>query len=623
MIRYSLFFLLSFAATVAGCRIVQEVPEGGRIASSSGDHDCDAGTCTIDLASGSAWSEIFTGEPEEGFVFSEWKKAQGYLCGGSSEPCALQLPADQDFPDATVYLEPVFSSLTGERSSLPADPPAGDLSFATQWVPSRVASCIVGANESPVLAKTTAAIVDADLDRTVYEPAVVFTDEAFTVLLKQSRFSGASVTQQEAFPDYQPFRAVDGDSSLSFFDDGTHGDLNAGDGVYTRSCVGVTSAEAAGAQPTSGAFDLFMLNPNLRGTESTTRVAKNVRMNNVGIFVSIGDDYSTAMGLGRHWEVFDPGSCKACHYAWHFFGDVFDFFVVSVRQAWAGVGYTRVHDFIAGTGHNPPYANYSYWDGPMDDGREHPEYIGMIYDGYPGNTGGTTHEMGHGLLGINTKDFPVADSGQWNDGDGAHIDSDTTLTGDLQGPLWDPVRGFPIPVKYDDGSEYPWQMPDAYLEVNEQGQVVLSPKLESSFRWADIFLYMMGLIDAEDSTERYLKLINPKLINCESTTDYLICPGQVVTADESIEFGIADMVERYGPWQSFNADFDPSDLAMGILFVSDREHTEAEITLHTMVNREISATGQPLLEAQRIPWTWTTRGLSRVRTDFTNYLLPN
>ncbi|MEM7691835.1 MAG: choice-of-anchor X domain-containing protein [Pseudomonadota bacterium] len=623
MIRCFLIVLTVVVTTLAGCRIVQEVPEGGRIVSSSGNNDCAEGSCTIDLESGPSWSETFTGEPDDGFVFVEWKKAQGYLCGGSSEPCALQVPAEQDLLDVTVYLEPVFSQLNAERSSLPADPSPEDLSFATQWVPSRVSSCSVGDNESPVLAKTTAALAEADLDRTVYEPAVVFTDEAFTVMLKQSRFSGTSVTQRAAFPDYQPFRAVDGASSLSFFDDGTHGDLAAGDGVYTRSCVGVTSAEAAGAQPTSGAFDLFMLNPSLRGSETTSRLAKNVRMNSVGIFVSIGDDYSTAMGLGRHWEVFNPGSCKACHYAWHFFGDVFDFFVVSVRQAWAGAGYTRVHDFIAGTGHNPPFANYSYWDRPMDDGREHPEYIGMIYDGYPGNTGGITHEMGHGLLGINTADFPFADAGEWNDGDGAHIDSDTTLTGDLQGPLWDPERGFPIPVKYDDGSEYPWQMPDAYLEVNTSGQVVLAPKLEDSFLWSDIFLYMMGLIEAEESTERYFKLVNPQLSGCEATDDYLICPEQIVAAEETFEFAVSDMVERYGPWQSFNAAFDPTNIALGMLFVSDREHTEAEITLHTMVNRELLATGRPDLQEQKIPWPWTTGGRSRIRLDFSSFLLPD
>ncbi|MEM8941675.1 MAG: hypothetical protein AAGC91_05925 [Pseudomonadota bacterium] len=619
-----LLTVLALLLALSACKVVLKVPEGGSIVSASGENSCSEGACTIDVGAANGLSDTFTAIPNEGFFFVEWKKAQGYLCGGSAEACTLQVDEENSARDITVYLEPVFKSLDLERSPAPPRPPLDDASFAVDWSPSRVDNCAVDENVSPVLAATSAAAATFETSfRNVYEPSIVFLDETFTMMIKRDT-EAISLTQEQAFPDFQPFRVVDGEDSVIFYDDGTHGDQVAGDGILTRSCVAVLESELGRGQLFGGVYDLFFLNPALRDTESATRISEAVRVNEAGMFISLGDHYSEAMGSGRHWEIFDPGLCVACQHAWHEYGDIFDFLSVLPRQAWAGQGYTRVHDFIQGTGHQPPFDGFSYWDRPMGDGRPHPEYIGMLYHGWPGSTEGVTHELAHGLVGINTKDFPRAGNGQWNAGDGAHPDADTTLQGDLLGPLWDPERGFPYPVRVDDGSPNPWEMPTARLGADANGNLRLVPITVEEQRFSEIFLYMMGLISAEESTERYFKVVNPALsAGCEPTEFDLICPpATTISADEVIEFSVADMVARYGPWGSANPEFDPSNLRLGLLFASDRNHTEAEITLHTLVFEGLpKPKSSPTLDEN--PWTFSTRGLSRLRTDFRNFRLPS
>lgn len=95
---------------LSSCKIIQIVPEGGNIVSSSGINDCSAGqTCEIDVPNGEDFSDTFTAVANEGFVFTGWKRDQAFLCGGISEPCALVgVPGSFTDQDIDTFLEPVF-----------------------------------------------------------------------------------------------------------------------------------------------------------------------------------------------------------------------------------------------------------------------------------------------------------------------------------------------------------------------------------------------------------------------------------------------------------------------------------------------------------------------------------
>ncbi|MEE4192245.1 MAG: choice-of-anchor X domain-containing protein [Halieaceae bacterium] len=605
------------------CKIVLQLPDGGEIQSATDANNCTTDECTIDWDGSEAFIDTFTPVPPEDSRFVEWREEPGYLCGGSTEPCSVFLPAHPVFAsDVSVYLEPIFQVLNGDRSPEPAEPGPSDASFAKAWTPSPASQCSVSENVSPTLAPVSAAMGTIDFERRIYEPSIVFTDETFTMLLRRE-WPESTMTLEEAVNDRATFYAADGADSVILYDDGTHGDVTAGDSVYTRSCLAVDLGVVGQPNAFEVTYDLFYGNPALRGTETVTQVSNAVRMNDAGIFVTLGDHYANAMGRGRHWEIFDPGSCVSCQQAWHHFGDIFDFFVLSPREAFAGQGFTRVHDFITGTGHEPPFPNNAYWEFGMGDGKPHPEYIGMVYSGWPFGGSGISHELAHGLLGINTRDFPASGEGQWNAGDGFHIDGTSTLRGNLQGPIWDPERGPPYKVLLDDGSsENEWELPQAAFVANGNGGVDLAPAPDNILQWADIFLYMMGLMDASEATERYYKVVNPVLQDCRTTELHYICSSTTVVADELVEFGVSDLIERYGPWGSNNPDFDPTRLNIGMLLASDRLHTEAEITLFSRANRELISTDEDAAAAADALWYWSTGGRSRFVIDFRNYLLP-
>lgn len=106
--RLAYFFL--FLITASGCKVIQIVPEGGAILSRTGANNCASGqTCEIDVPNGQVFSETFTAEPDEGYRFAGWKRADRYLCGGSAEPCALEnVPGELTDQDIDLFLEPVF-----------------------------------------------------------------------------------------------------------------------------------------------------------------------------------------------------------------------------------------------------------------------------------------------------------------------------------------------------------------------------------------------------------------------------------------------------------------------------------------------------------------------------------
>jgi hypothetical protein len=188
----------------------------------------------------------------------------------------------------------------------------------------------------------------------VMEPSIIFIDQTFTFLLKAAPDAPSLSVDLLRFGGYG---VVGVDDVSLVFDDGTHGDLVAGDGIYTRSCLYVLEESLAGNDFVHSS-NLWALSTALRGTETADYIAQGVRVNDAGFFIELGDEYSNR--LTTRWRLLNPEYCQACLRAWQLAGDIFDFFAMSTRDPVGGAGYVRVHDNILGTGFNPPCEPRSY-----------------------------------------------------------------------------------------------------------------------------------------------------------------------------------------------------------------------------------------------------------------------
>jgi putative iron-regulated protein len=115
--------VVAATTTLGGCKLVLKVPEGGSIASVSGNYSCRAGKkCNIDV-SDTSFDETFTAIPASGFEFTGWKKRKkNGLCGGQSAPCRLTTLGFDEFDSLLevlasnnrYVLEPKFVPFDGD-----------------------------------------------------------------------------------------------------------------------------------------------------------------------------------------------------------------------------------------------------------------------------------------------------------------------------------------------------------------------------------------------------------------------------------------------------------------------------------------------------------------------------
>ena len=79
-----------------------------------------------------------------------------------------------------------------------------------------------------------------------------------------------------------------------------------------------------------------------------------------------------------------------------------------------------------------------------------------------------------------------------------------------------------------------------------------------------------------------------------------------------IEFTVDDFITHFGSW-SVEPNFKPSKLRLGILNISDRRHTTAEITFLTKVYREYATADTHQGQwTNDVPWLWSTQGLGEI-----------
>ena len=505
------------------------------------------------------------------------------------------------------------------------------------WQPSLRGECDPSKNISPVLEDLTVALAslpaDALLEQKVtFEPSILFNDETFTLMVRNMDLVGNNsgvkipLYVSDAARYYEVYQE---DQKPQLYDDGTHGDVRANDGVYTRSCLSLPSADWSGKSFQTGHYILF-LDSSFRNTETVTEIAEGVSINDTGFFISLGNEYTKNRKTKNYHSLTSTDTSKAMKAVWDAKGSIFDIISINPReQLVGGGGMYRVHDFIQGLGHKPPCPNYSYCYSFLD-GLKHPELIAVIIISDL-NPSPLTHEIEHAMLGINSgDDFPQGNTNPADDRkflltrewsvDGGHIEADSNVNTTLKGPLWDPARGYPHHVNLKVDGE----LLETHFGRDADGTFRLKERTDKDFQLSDIFLYMLGVIDANEATETYYKLVNYRLNDCvPGERSNLVCTNDLIDYDEVIPFTTQDFINKFGEYSNpRSSSFDPANIKLGILNISDRKHTDAEITYKSKIFRSYAKGVGPKIQfgdevLRGHIWSHITKGKSNVIIDFT------
>jgi len=490
-------------------------------------------------------------------------------------------------------------------------PPAAQVSAETdagddssEFVPQMVGDCDPNLDH-PLGGGQATALSEG---RVQIEPSVVFLDETFTVTYRSANGEGPWGAQTSQIPSWLGFLIDNESDAHELFDDGSNGDAVSGDGVYSRACLHLPENTLGPGEVATETMGMAVLDPSLRGTISYQQVSDKVRTTEGGYFITMGESYGERWSNG--WEHVSPSLCTACFDAWNVSGHVFDFLAIQTRDSVGGAGYVRFHDPVGNIGMDPSCEHNSHCYSPLD-GREHPELRGILHMQYITN-GGLTHEMGHGLLGLDSGEFPESGEGAWNSGDGMHLDSDTTVAGDLSGPFWDPNRGWPYAVQIEDENG---DRTEVRL-VHDNGSFKIVPDDKERMVWSDIFLYIAGFLPAEQATEINFKLINETIESCVEEEYALFCTETNVTAERVIEFDTQDFIDTYGQRVPPHGG-DEGQINIGVLHISDRNHTEAEMIWFTESYKEWahSTDSEGWTYTNSDPWPVITKDLSSITID--------
>ena len=245
---------------------------------------------------------------------------------------------------------------------------------------------------------------------------------------------------------------------------------------------------------------------------------------------------------------------------------------------------------------------------------------------------GISHEIAHGIIGATGSSFPGTETKAWNCGDGAHIDGNTTVTGPLTGPFKYPQyckdEEQPIPAKnhymYEEGVDI-WDMKSAVPYVDSNGEIkIRAYDKQTREKASDLVLYMMGLKTKEQASEKDYKLINATCADYIFENNRFLCKSDELVYDEAIVMDASSLADIYGPWGTNGVtSYDPKQIDLGVMFTSDRLHTEAEIThLSRLIRSWKNETTASPSYGESITWSFLTSGLSKIKTDFRDDLLP-
>ena len=585
------------------------------------------------------------------------------FCGGSAEP--LPAPVEEETivttptsstSSTTTTVQETTTTTPTQDSSNPTTsttttsttttiPQGLEASFSTfagedinnepqQWYPSLKDKCVKGENLSPNFERITMELSKGNGSEGQFEPGIIFWDETFTMFYR--RDNGASggilpIGNTMMGPFEYDLQNKTGFHVLH--DDGTNGDLLADDGVYTNTCLGLPDYTYAPDYISIYAPDsisiirggMGFLNPIYRGSVGTEYLTSDVRVNDIGFFINTGDWYfDSKFTTGRGVQ-----NCYPCKVLWEL-GVEFDFISYITREATGGWAYSRVHDNFTGMclyegegniNERPKLSEYLISDNP------HTEWIGVVHNNFL-SPGGFTHELMHGLAGMGCTTFPGNDISEeltLNYGDRMHLKAETTINSSLSGPFWDPSKGFPysVRIKNEEGLYR-----EAFLTRDNNGNYILKPESDPIARIeSDIMLYQFGLLNASQVTDTYYSIAvsDISIDECFYGDDQdlgLFCDSTIVNTGREVSFNIDDFINFFGEWGIVGSpNYNPEKIRVGMAYISDRAHTEAEITWHTLAFRKYQQSNESITNKTVIfgesttTWLQATRGLSEIIMD--------
>lgn len=442
------------------------------------------------------------------------------------------------------------------------------------------------------------------------------------------------------------------------YDDGTHGDDIAGDGLFSRSglstgdLVEFNSRQIFSNKVTKFQFsntELLVINSNLRGTIQSEDFGDGLFGTEYALFYALGEDYNYVYKR-RNWELHSPKNSIAGMKVLRQFGDVFDFLVFVPDKHYGGAGYVRVRDDVRGImTYGDPRCNTGMWSetdkwsnlsdykyenvkfGCPDkflDGNDYPRLKGNIWNGEPGMNG-LNHEFGHWMgMGPTFVDFPVKGL-SWNSQDRMHINSTLTVSNVMTGPLWDPKKGWPNSVRVKDENGV-WKEVQIE-ESNNDGTFTMVPRNPTKHeRYDDILLYMLGFKSPEDANKRYYLFDEKDMnlndcfyqddskgepLNATAGSSGLYCYDNIIDQSEYgriVEFGVDDMIDMFGPRVPSYEDA-PKHLNVGAIILTKNKPTEAELIWYNL-KYEWWANDNEWHDDLGGTWQFVTRGLATITT---------
>ena len=345
-------------------------------------------------------------------------------------------------------------------------------------------------------------------------------------------------------------------SPIKVYDNGTHGDDIANDGLYSRACVSkddlgiIFSENELGGKASSYKFNdgyLRVVNSDLRETVSVVNLTKNLSTSGHAMFMELDQESYEKVRTGNGYNLQDSRTCEVCVEVLSFFGDVFDHLILVPDEPDNISSYHRTSDNIKGImTYGDPICDPITWNNhgknnnvnqdykeakfgcpsKFLDGRDYPRLKGIIWAGDP-YIGRLNSEFGHWIgVGPKNGNFPPNSEVSWNSNNRMDIDNQTTVKGPwpITGPLLDPERQY-SPHYVNVLSDNQWSLSRIKSEGN--GLFSLAPQKSEDYKFDNILLYMMGFVSYEDAlVDKYYYLNGLDLEGCTTGEETLMCTAQ-------------------------------------------------------------------------------------------------
>ena len=448
------------------------------------------------------------------------------------------------------------------------------------------------------------------------------------------------------------------------YDDGTHGDDIAGDGIFSRSCISMNDLylkynlfDGMAAAFSEGEGELFIINPKLRGKIKFENYGNGLQGTANALFASLGDRYEFILKK-ENWPLHNPKTSRSALRVLTEFGDVFDHLVFVPDIPFGGAGYVRIRDDIQGImTYGDPICKTGMWklgqfgepswQKPSDYKYENVDFgcrnkflgggdfarlKGNIWNGWSRSLHNLNHEFGHWMgIGPSNAYFPLPHL-SWNSQDRMHINSTSTISNVMTGPLWDPKKGWPnsVRVKDENGT---WK--EVQIKSNNDGTFTMVPRNPMKHEgYDDILLYMMGFKLPQDANKRYYLFQESDMnlndcfyqddskgepYNATAGPSGLYCYDDIIDQSEYgdiVEFGVQEMIDMYGPRVPSYKDA-PKHLNVGVIILTRDIATEATRAWYDLLygwwaneyewHKELGGT-----------WPFVTRGTATINTGIPN-----